>query len=407
MGQRLVRSGSGAQARGRAGELLHDSGPAARRLFVPAHEPRAPGPARTSARTSRGDGQLLGHEAPGQALADPLAGDPDLCRPRAGRRGCGWRGPPRPSESPRSSLRPGISARFFSLALGHELHHFLEALARQQVAVEPRHRVVAGAPVDLGQVAQGASRAHQAARPAPGAPPPPPREARARDRVRRRTSPAVGGSDFRKASERRREPRGRLTAMRDPPLAEAGHLHAAAAHVEEDPVLHGKPAHRSQEAVARLLFAAQDAYVEAQALLDLGDELRAVLGVAHGGGGQGEDARRPPRPGRWPGSPGGPPRPAPGPRRKGDGSRPARAPAAASPGCWPGSAWRRPPRGGRPRCAPELQPTSMTATGPVAMSLRLRQKKEEPPGKVRPGGNDAGEGLLREDPHLEGHRRSS
>ena len=81
--------------------------------------------------------------------------------------------------------------------------------------------------------------------------------------------------------------------MHDPPLPEARHLHAAAAHVEEGPVLHGKPPHRSQEAVSRLFLAAQDAYVEAEALLDLGHEGLAVLRVADGGGGQGKGARGP------------------------------------------------------------------------------------------------------------------
>ena len=189
-------------------------------------------------------------------------------------------------ESPRSSLRPGISSRFFSLVSTTSSDDLLHPLAREYVAMQPRDGVACGASGGRSWPGSGAfPRSPRAPRPASRRPTPASsRSSRACSR-RRRTSPLPGGSERRKASESRRDPRGRLDELIEPTLPEARDLHAAAAHVEQDPVLHGQPAHRSQEAEAGLLLAGEDAHLQAQLLAETGDEGGTVLRVAHGGGG--------------------------------------------------------------------------------------------------------------------------
>ena len=238
--------------------------------------------------------QLFRHEAAGEPLAHALARDPHLIGLAAARTSVGMASPPPTMESPRSSLRPGISARFFSLARGHELDHVLETLPRQHVPVQrasPGSRASAGRPwPGCGCVPPVPTTALPGLQ---GRHPGLLEQARGRARSRRRTSPAVGGSDFKKASERRSEPRGRLTAlvtrrcrkrvtcMLPPPTSKSTPWSTG-----RPPTAPRKP-YRASSSPLRMRTS------KSEALLDLRHEGLAVLGVAHGRRGQGEDARGP------------------------------------------------------------------------------------------------------------------
>ena len=174
----------------------------------------ASGPGRRRRTASADRGQSSRIRLQRQALAHPLARDPDLASASSTSTRVWMARPPPTTESPPVLVEPGDRARFFCAPRGTRSTTSSSRRRGEHVAVEARHRVLAGAPVDLGQVAHGAARAHHAASPASsGRMPASFSRLDARARAGVRTSPAVGGSDFRKASESAQRAEGQAHAL--------------------------------------------------------------------------------------------------------------------------------------------------------------------------------------------------
>src|SRR5262249_46921532 len=168
------------------------------------------------------------------------------------------------------------------LARREQLDDLVHLGPPETVAVEARDRIDPRPAGDPGPVADGAPRAHEVLAALER------RHAGVREQLpgviaqlldlrgRRGVGLQEGVADAQRAE-------GHAHAAHQPTLAEAGHLDAAAAEVEEDAVVDGKPAHRAQEAITGLLLAGQGSDLYPQLRADLLDEGRAVLRVADGG----------------------------------------------------------------------------------------------------------------------------
>ncbi len=260
-------------------------------LRRPAHEPRGEGFERAPLHGVRGL-ERLAREAHGQPLAHPLSRHRHLRGPEDLHQGVDDQAAPH-HRVPAVGVQAGDPGALLDPVSRQSGRDVVQPPSRKDVPVQARDRVARASLVDLREVAQGAPGAHQLLSPGEG---PQPRRVQDLAGVLAQPPHLPLGRRVR-AEERVGDPQGaqgHAERAEQPAVAEASHLQAAAAEVEEGPVVHRQPPDRAEKPVPGLLDPRERADGEAELALDPPDERRAVRRVPQGRGARGHD---PPHPG--------------------------------------------------------------------------------------------------------------